>query len=174
MEDNIWGIELHWLNDYEKISIKNLKKNGGTLGLTFYEMLGICSKHDRKTRLASIFDDEKVVGYILYYFYDNGNEEIYMSSADWMSRNLDRRVEILFPVEAPTLRDKCKKILEKQLKDTRKAHVLGADGNYKKVDKRGKEFFDSQQYFCDEAVEMTKEKEDVQNTRLFIPETHHE
>ena len=36
MEDNIWGIELYWLNDYEKISIKNLKKNGGTLGLTFY------------------------------------------------------------------------------------------------------------------------------------------
>ena len=65
-------------------------------------------------------------------------------------------------------------ILEKQLKDTRKAHILGADGNYKKVDKRGKEFFDSQQYFCDEAVEMTKEKEDVHNTRLFIPETHHE
>ena len=71
MEDNIWGIELYWLNDYEKISIRNLKKNGGTLGLTFYEMLGICSKHDRKTRLASIFNDEKVIGYILYYFYDN-------------------------------------------------------------------------------------------------------
>ena len=110
----------------------------------------------------------------IYYFKNDGNEEIYCASADWMPRNLERRVEILFPIEAPALRDKCKKILEKQLKDTRKAHILGADGNYKKVDKRGKEFFDSQQYFCDEAVEMTKEKEDVHNTRLFIPETHHE
>lgn len=110
----------------------------------------------------------------IYYFKNDGNEEIYCSSADWMPRNLERRVEILFPVEEPALRDKCKKILEKQLKDTRKAHILGADGSYKKVDKRGKELFDSQQYFCDEAVELGQKKEDVQNTRLFIPETHHE
>ena len=110
----------------------------------------------------------------IYYFKNDGNEELYCSSADWMPRNLERRVEILFPVEEPALREKCKKILEKQLKDTRKAHILGSDGVYKKVDKRGKELFDSQQYFCDEAMEMTKQKEDVHNTRLFIPETHHE
>lgn len=110
----------------------------------------------------------------IYYFKNDGNEELYCSSADWMPRNLERRVEILFPVEEPALREKCKEILEKQLKDTRKAHILGNDGKYKKVDKRGKEMFDSQQYFCDEAMEMTKQKEDVHNTRLFIPETHHE
>ena len=110
----------------------------------------------------------------IYYFKNDGNEELYCSSADWMPRNLERRVEILFPVEEPILREKCKQILEKQLKDTRKAHILGADGNYKKVDKRGKELFNSQQFFCDEAVETAKQKEDVQNTRLFIPETHHE
>ena len=110
----------------------------------------------------------------IYYFKNDGNEELYCSSADWMPRNLERRVEILFPVEEPALREKCKQILEKQLKDTRKAHILGADGNYKKVDKRGKELFNSQQFFCDEAVETAKQKEDVQNTRLFIPETHHE
>lgn len=110
----------------------------------------------------------------IYYFKNDGNEELYCSSADWMPRNLERRVEILFPIEEPTLREKCKEILERQLKDTRKAHILQADGSYKKVDKRGKELFNSQQYFCEEAVEMTKKKEDVHNTRLFIPETHHE
>ncbi len=110
----------------------------------------------------------------IYYFKNDGNEELYCSSADWMPRNLERRVEILFPVEEPLLREKCKNILEKQLKDTRKAHILNADGIYKKVDKRGKELFNSQQYFCEEAMEMTKQKEDVQNTRLFIPEIHHE
>ena len=110
----------------------------------------------------------------IYYFKNDGNEELYCSSADWMPRNLERRVEILFPIEELTLREKCKEILERQLKDTRKAHILQADGSYKKVDKRGKELFNSQQYFCEEAVEMTKKKEDVHNTRLFIPETHHE
>ena len=110
----------------------------------------------------------------IYYFKNDGNEELYCSSADWMPRNLERRVEILFPIEELTLREKCKEILERQLKDTRKAHILQADGSYKKVDKRGKELFNSQQYFCDEAVEMTKKKEDVHNTRLFIPEIHHE
>lgn len=110
----------------------------------------------------------------IYYFKNDGNEELYCSSADWMPRNLERRVEILFPIEEPTLREKCKEILERQLKDTRKAHILQADGSYKKVDKRGKELFNSQQYFCEEAVEMTKKKEDVHNTRLFIPEIHHE
>ena len=110
----------------------------------------------------------------IYYFKNDGNEELYCASADWMPRNLERRVEILFPVEEPALREKCKKILEKQLKDTRKSHILGNDGTYKKVDKRGKEVFDSQLYFCEEAKEMTKQNEDVQNNRLFIPETHHE
>jgi hypothetical protein len=85
-----------------------------------------------------------------------------------MPRNLERRVEILFPVEEPALREKCKKILEKQLKDTRKAHILGSDGVYKKVDKRGKELFDSQQYFCDEAMEMTKQKEEADKRLLFV------
>lgn len=110
----------------------------------------------------------------IYYFKNDGDEELYCASADWMPRNLERRVEILFPVEEPALREKCKKILEGQLKDTRKAHILQSDGTYKKVDRRGKELFSSQQYFCEEAVEMVKQKEDVHNTRLFIPETHHE
>ncbi len=110
----------------------------------------------------------------IYYFANDGDEELYCSSADWMPRNLERRVEILFPIEEPKLLEKCKKILEGQLKDTKKAHVLQVDGNYKKVDRRGKELFGSQQYFCEEAIEQAKKKEDVQNTRLFIPETHHE
>ncbi|MBQ8039840.1 MAG: RNA degradosome polyphosphate kinase [Lachnospiraceae bacterium] len=140
---------------------------------------GICCL---KTGIAGVSDNitvRSIVGTFLehsriYYFKNDGNEELYCSSADWMPRNLERRVEILFPVEEPALREKCKEILDKQLKDTRKAHVLQADGSYKKIDKRGKELFNSQQHFCEEAVEMTKQKEDVHNTRLFIPETHHE
>ena len=62
-----------------------------------------------------------------------------MGSADWMPRNLDRRVEIVFPVEAPDLKEKAKHILDVQLRDTLKAHCLLEDGTYRKVDRRGKE-----------------------------------
>lgn len=140
---------------------------------------GICCL---KTGIPGVSDNisvRSIVGTFLehsriYYFKNDGDEELYCSSADWMPRNLERRVEILFPVEAPALREKIKKILEEQLKDTRKAHILKPDGTYKKVDKRGKELFNSQMYFCKEAMEIVRQKEDVQNTRLFIPEMHHE
>lgn len=140
---------------------------------------GICCL---KTGIPGVSDNisvRSIVGTFLehsriYYFKNDGDEELYCSSADWMPRNLERRVEILFPVEASALREKIKKILEEQLKDTRKAHILKPDGTYKKVDKRGKELFNSQMYFCKEAMEIVRQKEDVQNTRLFIPEMHHE
>ena len=61
-----------------------------------------------------------------------------MGSADWMPRNLDRRVEILFPVLDDELKKRVRHILDVELADTLKAHVLHADGNYEKVDRRGK------------------------------------
>ncbi|MBO5247088.1 MAG: polyphosphate kinase 1, partial [Eubacterium sp.] len=48
----------------------------------------------------------------IFYFYNNGNEELYMGSADWMPRNLDRRVEIIFPVLDETLKKKVRHILQ--------------------------------------------------------------
>lgn len=106
----------------------------------------------------------------IYYFYDNGNEEIYMSSADWMSRNLDRRVEILFPVEDENLKRQVMHILDIQLADTLKARILKKDGTYERVDKRGKELLSAQQYFCEEAVKIEKIKNSTNTNRVFIPE----
>ncbi|MFZ2654651.1 MAG: polyphosphate kinase 1 [Victivallales bacterium] len=66
----------------------------------------------------------------IYYFGNGGNPEYYMSSADWMPRNLYKRIEILFPVEhAPTCRI-LKKILDFELADTRKGRIMGKDGIY--------------------------------------------
>ena len=110
----------------------------------------------------------------IFYFENGGKAEIYCGSADWMPRNLERRVEILFPVENESLKEKLKHILDGQLKDTEKAHVLNAKGIYEKVDRRGKEIYNSQDAFCEEAIASAQEKKDSTNPRVFIPETHHE
>ena len=107
----------------------------------------------------------------VFYFENNGNPEFYCSSADWMPRNLERRVEILFPVEAPALKEKLWHILEGQLRDNKKAHILKPDGSYEKADGRGKEPYCAQEVFCKEAQEMSVKKE-YRDTRVFIPETH--
>ena len=110
----------------------------------------------------------------IFYFENDGSPEMYCASADWMPRNLERRVEILFPIEEMSLREKLMHILEGELKDTVKAHVLKPDGNYDKVDKRGKAIYNSQLEFSLEALEAAKQSEETANDRVFIPEMHHE
>lgn len=105
----------------------------------------------------------------IFYFYHNGSKEVYMGSADWMPRNLDKRVEILFPVESEHLKMEVIHILQIQLEDNVKAHILQPDGSYEKVDRRGKIKMNSQEYFCEEAVERAAKPEDVVKDRVFIP-----
>lgn len=140
---------------------------------------GICCL---KTGLPGIGDNitvRSIVGNFLehsriFYFENDGKPEYYCASADWMPRNLERRVEIMFPVERPELQKKLMHILEMQLKDTVKAHILKADGTYEKVDRRGRGTVNSQLEFCKMAVEAAKEQETLDNNRVFIPEMHHE
>lgn len=106
----------------------------------------------------------------IFYFHNDGHEEVYMGSADWMPRNLDKRVEILFPVEREELKKKAIHILEVQLADNVKAHVLQENGRYEKVDKRGKTLVNAQEYFCEEARSELKAKKEPANARVFIPE----
>ena len=109
----------------------------------------------------------------IFYFENAGKSEVYCGSADWMPRNLERRVEILFPVEDPKLKEKLIHILDVQLADTMKAQILLPDGSYEKVDRRGKEAVTAQEVFCQEAIEAAKEEEDdVRDSRVFIPEVH--
>ena len=105
----------------------------------------------------------------IFYFRNDGFEEYYMGSADWMPRNLDRRVEIMFPVEDEKLQKKVRHILDVQLADNIKAHILQPDGNYEKIDKRGKILVGSQQQFCDEAMAASEKKEEDEQERVFIP-----
>ena len=105
----------------------------------------------------------------IFYFLNNGQEELYMGSADWMPRNLDKRVEILFPVLDERLKKEVKHILDIQLADNVKAHVMQADGSYGKIDKRGKTLLIAQDYFCEEAMERAHKPHDPVQTRVFIP-----
>ncbi len=85
----------------------------------------------------------------IYYFYSGGAQLVFLSSADWMTRNLDRRVELLFPVESEEAREKVLKIVQLCLKDNVKVRVLNPDGGYTKVNAiNGEDRCDSQQIFC--------------------------
>lgn len=113
----------------------------------------------------------------IFYFENGGNPEIYCGSADWMPRNLERRVEVLFPVEKEELKQELWHILDMELKDTLKAHVMYPDGHYEKVDLRGKVKLNSQKLFCEEAIERAGQGQETEeeNPRVFVPETsHHE
>lgn len=111
----------------------------------------------------------------IFYFANAGKPEIYAGSADWMPRNLDRRVEIVFPLEDPEVRKKAEHILDLELQDTMQASILQPDGSYEKVDRRGKEKINSQLIFCQEAAEAArKARQSTQDTRLFVPEEHAE
>ena len=95
-----------------------------------------------------------------------------MGSADWMPRNLDRRVEIVFPVEDEAIRQELLHILELEFEDNVKAHLLQPDGTYEKQDKRGKTLVNSQMEFCREAQEaasLDKKKAKAGSSRVFIP-----
>jgi polyphosphate kinase len=137
---------------------------------------GICSLKVGLPGISENIRVRSIVGNFLehsriFYFENGGNPEVYCGSADWMPRNLERRVEILFPIEEKELKDEVIHILQNELRDTVKARILTPSGTYKKVDMRGKESFSSQEAFCTEAKEKAKAKEiPIDSGRVFIPE----
>lgn len=140
---------------------------------------GICCIKAGVPGLSENISVRSIVGNYLehsriFYFYNDGFEDIYMGSADWMPRNLDKRVEITFPVEDPGLKTKVKEILQIQLADTLKAHIMQPDGSYVKQDLRGKNRLDSQMYFVKKAQAGQEIDGETENTRVFIPIESHE
>jgi polyphosphate kinase len=72
----------------------------------------------------------------IYYFYNAGNEDIYLSSADWMERNFDRRIEILYPVEDDDNKKEILSMLKIYFNDNVKSRHLKQDGVYEKTKQR--------------------------------------
>jgi polyphosphate kinase len=135
---------------------------------------GICCLKPGLEGISENISVRSIVGNFLehsriFYFYNNGYEEIYMGSADWMPRNLDKRVEILFPIEDHNLQYAIKKILDIQLHDTVKTHILKPNGSYEKVDKRGKAKLNSQKFFCEQAMKDVHTTTTIHDRRVFEP-----
>ena len=106
----------------------------------------------------------------IFYFYNNGQEEVFCASADWMPRNLEKRVEIMFPIEREELKKEVIHILDIELQDNVKAHILKPDDSYQKANRRGKAPLSSQDYFTEKARKKAKGEEHMVNRRIFIPE----
>jgi polyphosphate kinase len=89
--------------------------------ITVYSIVGQLLEHSR-----------------IFQFENAGNPKIYMGSADWMQRNLDRRVELVFPIENEDLRQRAFAILSLMLNDNRNMRIMQPDTAYIHIDKRGK------------------------------------
>ncbi|MEP6847838.1 MAG: polyphosphate kinase 1 [Acidobacteriota bacterium] len=115
---------------------------------------GICTLRPGVPGLSENITVRSVVGQLLehsrvYYFENGGENEILMGSSDWMPRNLDRRVEVLTPVESPDLKAFLKdEYLAAYLRDNSKALLLQTDGRYLRITPSdGEERFNVQESF---------------------------
>jgi len=123
---------------------------------------GICCLRPGLKGISENIRVRSIVGRFLehsriYYFYNNKDEEIYMGSADLMPRNLDRRVEVVFPIEDKMMINRIRdKILMVYLKDNVKARIMQPDGSYRRVERKPRQHsFNSQEWFIRERLSLS-------------------
>jgi polyphosphate kinase len=127
------------------------------------ETIGVISIVDRFLEHSRIF-----------YFGNGGDPQVYIGSADWMDRNLSRRVEVVFPIEQPDLKQRLiREILATSLDDNVKARELLPDGSYRRVTTRtGQPVVRSQQVFLDKAAQTVQERiQEVTTGAVPYPES---
>jgi polyphosphate kinase len=119
---------------------------------------GICSLNPGIRGVSDRIRVRSIVGRFLehsriYYFQNGGEEEIYLGSADWMPRNLHERVEVVFPIRDPLLRDRVRhEILAAYLADNVKARILQRGGTYVRDEAKSKAApFSAQDFLIDAA-----------------------
>ena len=101
----------------------------------------------------------------IYSFENDGNPKVYLSSADLMTRNLDRRVELLFPLKNDRLRDKVLSIFQTMWQDNVKTRVLQPNGSFEKKDRRGVMALDAQETFIQDS--LVQQKNQVKQDKLM-------
>ena len=115
---------------------------------------GVCSLRPGLPGISETIQVRSVIGRFLehsrvYYAHNGGDEKVYVGSADLMPRNLNRRVEVLFPIEDKRLVRRLRdRILSKYLEDDANARTMGADGTYVRPKREpGKRALSSQSWF---------------------------
>ena len=138
---------------------------------------GICCLVPDIKGISENITVHSIVGQLLehsriFIFENGGQPEIYMGSADWMQRNLDKRVELVFPIESPDLIERSFKIIDTMKKDVLNTRIQKSDTTYELLDRRGKKVHNSQREFSDMAKKALSEKiTTVNEERQFIPLT---
>ena len=138
---------------------------------------GICCLRAGVPGLSDNISVHSIVGRYLEHArimrFENGGDVLYyMGSADWMPRNLDRRVEIVFPLLSEDNKARAQHILDVQLADNLKAHIMMPDGTYDKADLRGKKKICAQETFMNEAADRESryiKDNSTEGKRVFIP-----
>ena len=135
---------------------------------------GICCLKTGIPGVSETIHVRSIVGNFLehsriFWFCNDDQDEVFMGSADWMPRNLDKRVEIVYPVLDEDIKKEVQHVLDLEFEDNVKAHLLQPDGTYVKQDKRGKKLVNSQDIFCEEAWAKVPVTESPIESRRFIP-----
>jgi polyphosphate kinase len=136
---------------------------------------GICCLRPGVKGLSSTIEVISIVDRFLEHariisFHHGGDERVYIASADWMPRNLDRRIELLIPVEEPRCRDRLISILETYFRDNVKARRLLPDGRQKRLRPgKGEARFRAQERLYEQARSAVTDVRQQQRT-VFIPQ----
>jgi polyphosphate kinase len=137
---------------------------------------GICCLRPGIKGVSDTIDVVSIVDRFLeharvFHYRNGGDEEVYLSSADWMPRNLDKRIELMFPVQAPEARRKVLDALDAMFADNVKGRRLMPDGTYKrKKAQKGEESFRAQVRLYEEA-RRALERARAGSTAVFEPVT---
>ena len=132
---------------------------------------GICCLRPGLKRISENIEVVSLLGRYLehpriFYFANGGHPEVYLSSADWMSRNLDKRFELLFQVSDPGHKARIKEILDTCFLDNTYAWRLSSDGTYQPVTS-GKKPLHAQQVFYEQVLNVRQKK--LRTTQRFVP-----
>ncbi len=126
---------------------------------------GICclktgnNKRNRNIRVVSVID-RYLEHSRIFHFHQGGDDEVYIASADWMGRNLDRRVELMVPIAEPKLKRRLARILETYFRDNRQASLILPNGSSERLEPaKGEKAFRAQEHFHREARQRAKARE---------------
>lgn len=135
---------------------------------------GICCLIPGLPGISENITVHSIVGQLLehsriFRFENAGNPRIFMGSADWMQRNLDRRVELVYPIEDDVLKQRSFDILEQMWNDNTNTRVMNSDGTYVRTDRRGKAARNCQLIFSQLAQEAVRKLQQQEESKRYEP-----